>query len=288
MRVAVASNGRGPVRSPYTERERSVNRVLKVASAGGVALALMIPTSVSFASTTADSPTQQEVEEATDFLRDAGVKASTATNLIKAVKRGEPVGSAAGLVATSQSTEREGDWVITTEVFPDGSVEVTSLEQPPAPDGLTDAEFEAGGDILDTEPSLPPIRAMDSGVETNGAEATGSIVGCKVSSGSGYRSYKGCAVRRQSAMAVIAFNASYTIVQKGNDYISSIGQAAHRCYVSSCSDVKSRLIRKKESSSGKAVARGSMNITLKGGVASKSYWVELRVGGNKAGAVNGG
>lgn len=257
---------------------------------GGIAIALMVPTSASIASSAPVEVTQEAVNEATEFLHDAGVDTNSVNSLIKAVKRGEPIGSAAGLVAMSETTKREGDWLITTERFPDGSVEISSLEQPPAQDDLTDAQFESDGDILDAEPVLAPIRALGSSVEAeaDGAEAVGSIVGCKVSSGSGFRSYKGCAVRRQSATAIIAFNASYTLVQKGNDYISSVGAPAHRCYVSSCTDVKTRTIRKKESRAGKAVARGSMNTTLRGGWASKSFWVEQRVGGNKAVAVNGG
>lgn len=119
-------------------------------------------------------------------------------------------------------------------------------------------------------------------------EAQGSIKKCKHSSGSGYRSYKSCTVTRTSATATIAFLASYTLVQKGNDYISGLGQASHRCRLASCSDGKSRMIRSKESRAGKAIARGSLTVNVAGGWSSKSFWVQLEVGKNKARAVNGG
>lgn len=237
-----------------------------------------------------DDTTKSHIEAAEVFLAEAGASKHDTRQLINKIERNEPIGSAAGLPIVAKWTQRDGDFLVTTETYADGSIEVSSLEQPAAPDGLTDAEFEAGRPAQTAGETTAAQHNERGGltVPSGRNEIHGSIKGCKVKAGSGYRSYRACTVLRQSATANISFTAAYTLVQKGNDYISGVSTPIHRCYVASCTDVKTKILRKKESRSGKAVARGSMNVTAPGGWASKSYWVELRVGGNKATVVNGG
>lgn len=259
-------------------------------AAAGCSLALLGATPAQAAAPVGESIDYSiSVDEVESFLLEQGVEQDVVDDLVESVEDGDPIGSLAGLDPIDETTTRKNDLVITTETFEDGSVEVTTLEQPILEENDDSAEPPAPS--VANKHDHWVVGASFSPANHPGAfeaSTVGSIKDCKVSSGSGFKSYKNCVVQRNSATANISFRASYTIVNKGNDYISTIGQAGHRCFAASCSNVKSRIIKKNESSTGKAVARASMDVTLAGGIASRSFWVQLEVGGNKAVARNGG
>ena len=186
------------------------------------------------------------------FLSKAGVPSKDVEAVVEKVENGEQLDFETNKKPESVKTERKGDWEVTTERYPDGSVEVTELEQ--------------------------PLNEVSPGTVSPQATPTN----CKVKGGSGYRSYTNCHVRRTNPAYSMGFKASYTIVRKGKDYIGGVHGLETKCYAGTCSKSKLNTTRKKETASAKATAKASTVYKTYGGSSSRNVWLKLWVGKDKA------
>jgi hypothetical protein len=191
--------------------------------------------------------------EISSFLAEAGVPAKDAGVVLEKIEDGEPLDFETGKKPESVKTERKGDWEITTETYADGSVEKTEIEKP-----------------------------LEVTISPGGISVQAGPTNCKVNSGSGYRSYTNCHVRRTNPLYNLGFKASYTIVQKGKDYIGGVHGLETKRYAGTCSKSKLNTTRKKETASAKATAKASTVYKTYGGSSSRNVWLKLWVGKDKA------
>lgn len=189
-----------------------------------------------------------DASHASSFLKAQGVSDVTASKLEQKIRSGQATGSVAGEQLIEVETKRQGDFIVTAEKYSDGSVETIRIEQP-----------------------IQPLASKK---------------GCKLVSGSGYRTYKNCTISRQSINGYIAFLATYTLVQGAPDYISSATNLVQRCFIGSCSNESLRIRQKKEANGNSARAEARVVITLPNNVGSRSHGVRLLVGKDQARAVD--
>lgn len=232
--------------------EKTKERILRYIKALTSAAATAIIVSSMAVAGPAQATESIDAEGINSFLVDAGVPTKDADAVIAKVKNGEPLDFETDKKPESVETERKGDWEITTETYPDGSVEKTEIEKP--------LEEDSSGSIS--------VQATP----TN----------CKVKGGSGYRSYTNCHVRRTNPAYSLGFKASYTIVQKGKDYIGGVHGLETKCYAGTCSKSKLNTTRKKETASAKATAKASTVYKTYGASSSRNVWLKLWVGKDKA------
>lgn len=142
----------------------------------------------------------------------------------------------------------EGAYSKVTEIYPDGSLLVTTVEKP---------------------------------VENKQR----SVSGCSVSVGSGYRNFRACNVK-SSVVAIYfaSFKADYTLVQGAIDSINSVWQGGCGSYSNlvtvSCGSPS--IIRAKEGYDGRpALAQMRLDYRAKGGAGTTAY-LNLNVGKDKA------
>lgn len=99
-----------------------------------------------------------------------------------------------------------------------------------------------------------------------------------VTSGSGYKNYKKAKVYYNSGIANAHFYANFTIVQGGNDYISSVYDKKVTAFGGTASEISLNLTRSKETLDNKASAKLSFNFVNFNNTASTSCWLKLSVG----------
>lgn len=217
---------------------------------GAVSAALIVTSMI--AAGPAQAAETIDTEKVSSFLSSAGIPNKDANAVIEKLENGEQLDFETNKKPVSVKTERKGDWEVTTETYPDGSVEMTELEQ--------------------------PLNEVSPGIISPQAAPTN----CKVKGGSGYRSYTNCHVRRTNSLYNMGFKASYTIVQKGKDYIGGVHGLETKCYAGTCSKSKLNTTRKKETASAKATAKASTVYKTYGASSSRNVWLKLWVGKDKA------
>jgi len=175
---------------------KNTTRTSRIACALGAGALLALGALSAPAAATAAPATQQSALTATEqsdlaqFWTDNGVDQATQDKLLANVDAGiMPQSVVGGAEPTStSSTDAEGT-TTTTDVYPDGSLSVSSAEYP-----VTFAEGEVG---------------------------TRAITGCEAVTGSGFAQRNNCNVSGTNGVVSLGFIASYTLVNGGYDYITN-------------------------------------------------------------------
>lgn len=137
--------------------------------------------------------------------------------------------------------------------FPDGSKYVSAIDLNPS------SETESGSDF---------------GIQ--------SIGGGSISCGSGYCNHKNVLVYKETFLVDSYFEADYTIVNGGYDYISNVDNEHTKVLGGTVTNIRFGVKKTREDGNGYAYADYRFDVAWWGGFASSTHTLQLRVGNNKA------
>lgn len=188
-----------------------------------------------------------------DFLNQYGVTESTQNELIEKINNGQILDSMKeGAEAVSVYKINNSDVVETVAVYPDGSISVTGIE-----------------------PNNDEFREHDN--ITPFAIEGGSII-----SGSGYTGYKDRRVYHNTGIINAQFQADYTIVNGGNDFISNVYDEKIMVFLGNHSNTNLKIVRRTETLDNPAQAKLSFDLKYYTGAFSGNVFLQLFVGNNRA------
>lgn len=187
-----------------------------------------------------------------EFWTTYGVDSAVQDRLIKDAKHGDFPDSLEGGTVVSTTNYKAGDEVVAVQTFEDGSILVSTVEQPPVPQ---------------------PGTVQPLGIEN-----------CSVQSYTGVTYYNGCKITGQSGLVGISFYTSYTISHNAADSISSTGWSPQCSIFPGTCTLPSITYWKQVETSTRAALQYSTQWTISGGGVSGSgvLNLSLRVQNNSA------
>lgn len=227
----------------------------------GFAIAVLASTSASAVEPDADW--SDDAVELYEFMLVNGSEPDVAATVVERYDNGimpDSVAGASDVVSEASVPVENGEATVST--YADGSVSVAGYQTAPG-------DFELPG--TEGDPIVDP---------TSGMIGTRAIQGCRTSGGSGYRTFRDCAVSGSNKLIHMGFHADYTLVQGGYDYISKVYSPFQACVGFVCDTPYESKTIKKETSSTLAYSRYYMRYTIaNGGSNTARLW--LRVGENR-------
>lgn len=121
-----------------------------------------------------------------------------------------------------------------------------------------------------------------SGSELENNKNNRALSGGTTQSGSGYISRLNVKVYQNSGVINAHFYANYTNANGGYDIIDSIRDPKVVTVGGTVSDIKLKMVKRREDAGGHAQARLSFTVSSYGGVVGGNCWLDLRVGGDNA------
>jgi hypothetical protein len=179
-----------------------------------------------------------------------GVPTTTQDRLLDALSDGRIWDSLTGAAPVGTSERVVAGSTVTVDTFADGSIRVTTVEQP-----------------VD-----PSSRA--------------SIGGCRTMSGSHYDSTIQCTVSTNVVVSTAGYAVTYHQVQGGASSINSVTGITATCYGGTCGSKSVAINRKTQSGNSPAYSTGRWKWTAVNGVGSKDFWLEFDVRGTTTWASN--
>ena len=176
-----------------------------LATATATASAIVIVIALGAGGGAARADFTDEYTQAYSWYVDRGVAPETAEQLADEITHGRlPMSADSREAPTKVVTVRDGEWVVTTRTYADGSIAEARVESP--------------------TPTLSPSKAaaIRYGAESGGAQLL-SVGSCEAySSGSGYVSYTGCRAEEATASVVMSFRADYWRASSGSGGITAV------------------------------------------------------------------
>jgi hypothetical protein len=200
------------------------------------------------------------------FWEANGVSRRVQADLFNQLDRGIwPQSSTGELMPIATETFHRNGNIETVQTWPDGSIAVSAAQ-------VTEGKFNPKSFGFNT---LEEMNAESAFAVPN------NIINCSVMSGSGYKTYKNCAVVGTTATIAEGFMATYTLVQGASDYITSHGGPFQACGGAVCDTPYFAGADLTEGSDGEAYVAYYMRWTG-ANVSSFTASLNLHVGGDSA------
>lgn len=180
------------------------------------------------------------------YLSEYDVSKETQDDLIYKLESGEKWDSLKGINPVSTHTIEKSGTEEKVETFPDGSISVSGMD-------LSTVE----------ESSVITPYDLDPG---------------DISSGSGYTSYRGAKVYRNTGVLNASFYADFTQVNGGMSYITRVYDERVFAIGGSVSEISLNLVKSREDLNYPAEAKLSFIVTIYPGGAGANAWLKLQVG----------
>lgn len=159
-----------------------------------------------------------------------------------------------------------------------GNQEIVKVKEVETETGFEKIEtYEDGSIIVSTVDSKELVEVS---VEEKDEFGTYAVSPGTVTSGSGYKTFRGAKVYVKSGIANCHFFANFTILNSGMDYISSAYDHSITTIGGTYSDDKLSITRSKETLDYRAEAKLSFKFEAYSGAGAQTVWIKLNVGRN--------